>query len=250
MKSLLTLISALAIANLLALGGVVAWLRISDRLNMERVQMVRQAFSRTIADEAQNKAEAATKAEQERASAAEAERIAKPPVTAAETIDTQRREEDEELQVLQRKQREIESLRSALSTQLASLERRERDLEAAKAAFERSRTETARMSEDRQFREALSTLEGQKPRDAKQVLRALIDAGSREQAVAYLSKMDESKRAKVVAEFVKDDPSLAAGLLESVRTRGMPADEAIRDANADRAPNPATGAAGTSSPRR
>lgn len=249
MKSLLTIISAIAIANLLALAGVVGWLRMSDRLNMDRVHLVRRAFTRTIAEEKRADSEAAKAAEQARAAAAEAERIAKPPVTAAETIEAQRGDEDQELQVLQRKQREIESLRSALSTQLLSLERRERDLEAAKAAFERSRTETAKMSEDRQFREALSTLEGQKPRDAKQVLRALIDAGSRAQAVAYLSKMDEGKRSKVMAEFVKDDPSLAAGLLESVRTRGTPALEAARDADAARSPIPASDATDARAPR-
>jgi hypothetical protein len=33
--------------------------------------------------------------------------------------------------------------------------------------------------------------------------------------------MDESKRSKVIAEFVKDDPVVAADLLERLRTRGV-----------------------------
>jgi hypothetical protein len=74
---------------------------------------------------------------------------------------------------------------------------------------------------NKQFLVALATLEGQKPKDAKQVLKALLDVRETDQVVAYLAKMEEGKRSKVIAEFVKDSPAMAADLLERLRTRGV-----------------------------
>jgi hypothetical protein len=74
-----------------------------------------------------------------------------------------------------------------------------------------------------QQRKVLSTLEALKPAQAKQTLQQLIDAGDsgRFQALGYLDQMDEGVRAKIMGEFVKEDPKLAAELLEELRTRGQ-----------------------------
>ena len=106
-----------------------------------------------------------------------------------------------------------------------------------------AKTEWERTLADKQFRTALETLEAQKPKDAKATLQAMIDAdggnattggtgaaakasptaGGRKQVVTYLTAMDEEMRSKVMAEFIKTDPRLAAELLEQLRTRGIDA---------------------------
>ena len=37
----------------------------------------------------------------------------------------------------------------------------------------------------------------------------------------FSARMDEGKRSKVMAEFAKESPTVAAGLLERLRTRGV-----------------------------
>lgn len=48
-----------------------------------------------------------------------------------------------------------------------------------------------------------------------------VDPEGLELVVGYLNAMDERARAKIVAQFVQEDPGLAAELLERLRTRGI-----------------------------
>ena len=56
-------------------------------------------------------------------------------------------------------------------------------------------------------------------RRAKASLSALLDLGEKDQVVSYLSAMDERIRTKIITEFNREDPAVAADLLESIRTR-------------------------------
>ncbi len=222
MKTLWNLLAIMSLVNILAIAGLIGWLKSSDRLNQDRLVALRQVFVKTVAEEVQEKSELDAKlkaAEEERK---EAERAAEPPVTASEKIAEQQFRDEQRAQLVQRQQQELENLRSSLMSQLAKLEEREKKLEAEKKSFDADRKRIAALDQDKQFKLALATLEGQKPKDAKSVLKAIIDQQKQpEQAVNYLSKMEEGKRAKVVAEFVKDDAALAADLLERLRTRGI-----------------------------
>lgn len=226
MKSLLTILACVAIANMLAIGGLIGWLKMTDRLNAERVQSVRKVFAHSIADEERAAATAQAEEEQAEKDRAAADKLAEPPTGAAEQIEQQRTKDESERQRLDRQRDEIEALRAALASRLAELEQREKALAAERKALDDARTSAAKSAVDKQFKDALATLEGQKPRDAKQMLKAMIDENNTAQAVDYLARMEESKRAKVMAEFVKEDAALAAGLLERVRTRGVPAQTA------------------------
>ena len=53
------------------------------------------------------------------------------------------------------------------------------------------------------------------------MLKSMLESRQAEQVIAYLTKMDETKRSKIIAEFVKDEPAVAADLLERMRTRGF-----------------------------
>lgn len=220
MKRLWMIVSTLAIANVLAIAGFLGWLHMTDRLSRARFESVRQMLKVTVTQEQQTAAEAEAAAQQAEAEAKDHAKAEAPPENAAEVIAEKQRQAEKELQLVLRKQQELESLRSFLLKQLADLETRETKLAAEVKAFHADRERLAEVEGAAQFKAALTTLEAQKPRDAKLVLQALIGASQTEQVVSYLAKMDPDKRAKVIAEFVKDEPAVAADLLERIRTRG------------------------------
>jgi len=78
------------------------------------------------------------------------------------------------------------------------------------------------------FKKALATYEGLKPAASASMLLQLmrpgggtgaLDNAGADQAVAYLNAMEDRTRTKIIAEFQKQDPALAAELLERLRTR-------------------------------
>lgn len=221
MRHVWMILSTICIANILALGGVVAWLQSSGRLNRDRIIAVRAMLATPVAEEQRAKAEAQAAQAAENARAEQEARLAAPPETAAARIAHQQLEAEKQLQIALRQKQEIASLREGLMRQLDDLERRERELASQRAAFEAERRQIHETEGMQQFKVALSALESQKPKDAKMVLKALLEARQPEQVVAYLSRMDDTKRSKVLAEFVKDDPAVAADLLERLRTRGL-----------------------------
>ena len=220
MKTIRTIIVTMLIANMLALIGLGVWLKQSGRLNRERVDRVRAVFTKTIEQEEAEKAQATAKAEEQAKAQAAAIKLASAPLTAAEQISKQNDQEEAKLQSALRREREIEDLRSSLLRQKQALDDREKQLIAERASFEAEKKRYAEIEGAQQFKAALTTLEGQKPKDAKSVLRSMLDGQQVEQVVAYLSRMDEGKRTKIIAEFVKDEPTTAADLLERLRTRG------------------------------
>lgn len=220
MKALWNIVSVLAVANLLAFALVGAWLVGTDRLDKQRVERVRTLLGRTISAENAESESMKSESERMKAEGIAAERMAIPPIPAAAIIATARLAQDAELQVDLRRQRELEDLRASLLRLQAGLEARETELMAQMMHFEETKRLYASIEGADQFKTALSTLEGQRAKDAKLVLQALLSIGQHEQVVAYLANMDEGKRSKVVAEFVKDSPSVAADLLERLRTRG------------------------------
>lgn len=221
MKRMWMILSTLAIANILAIGALVGWLHSSGRLNKERVLAVRTMLSTTWEQEQQQKAEAAAHAQMELKQAEDAARQAIPPETAAERIGQMQLDAEKQLQNVLRQKQELASLRAGLMKQLEDLEQREKQLASQRAAFDAERKRIAETEGTQQFKVALTTLENQKAKDAKAVLKALLGAREVDQVVAYLSKMDESKRSKIIAEFVKDEPAVAADLLERLRTYGL-----------------------------
>jgi hypothetical protein len=221
MRTIWNILAVMAIVNLLALAGGVAWLKATDRLSRDRIVQMQERFVKTVAQEQSDKEAAAEEAKRKEADQAKAKKLAEPPTTAAEKIAEQQLKDDQRLQVLLRQQQELDNLRISLMANLARVEDREKKLAAEKLAFAAERKRIADTDGDKQFLVALNTLEGQKPKDAKQVLQALLDQKQTTQVVSYLARMEEGKRAKVIAEFVKGTPSVAADLLERLRTRGI-----------------------------
>lgn len=220
MKTLWNTLAVLAIANLLALGGLVGWLVTGDRLNMDRLRAIRAMMAVTLTDERAAQEAAAAKATADEAAAAEKARLAESPESAAEKLDSQRASDDAARQLNVRLRREIEDLRRQLLAERETLDRDKAEFSAMTAAFERATRQERERLENEQFRQALAALESQKPRDAQQVLAQMLDNGQTEQALNYLGAMGERPRSRVIAEFIKADAKLAAGLLERLRERG------------------------------
>lgn len=221
MKTLWLAVSVLALANLLAVGGFIGWLKASDRLDTDRLRRIREMLSVTVADE-RSAADAATqKAEADAKTAADAARLTVPPETAAEKIAAAGDADDAQLQTVIRRRRELDDVLAAIARERSELDAKAAAVKAERDAFNAERKKVEQAASDAQFRKALATLEAQKPADARAVLEAMMTSGGTEQVIAYISAMEERVRAKVLAEFTQSDSAVAAGLLEQLRTHGV-----------------------------
>ena len=76
MKTLWTIVSLIAVMNILAIGGLVGWLKATDRLNKDRLTTIRQTLAKTIPAEMQEKAAQVVAADEQKKKDAEAARMA------------------------------------------------------------------------------------------------------------------------------------------------------------------------------
>lgn len=245
MSKIWRIVSVMAVANVLALGGLVAWLFMSDRMDLDRLRALRTMLTETLTEEEARLAAEATDAEAMAAQRAEEEKLAQPPLTASERFAMRLERTAMDQQRLDRLQREVDDLRRSLLIERDALAREREAFNAERSAFETARERLVALEGSEQFRKSLSVLEGLRAPQAKTVLGEMIagrapviamDRGADaapapvsdaelglEQAVAYLDAMQDRIRTKVMAEFVKEDPVLASRLLERLRTQGLTA---------------------------
>jgi hypothetical protein len=221
MKKLWTVLSVIAVANLFAIGGLVAFLKFTGRLDAARVREVRQLFSETAAQRKAKEEEAKTKAEADAKIAKDDAKIGTPPVAASDSLDLKLQQSQIDITRLESLKREVQILQETLGRQKARLDDDRRNLEKEKLDFHQARDVVAKAESDTQFKKALATLEGLKADKAKTTLQTLIDQKQVDQVVSYLNAMQERTRTKVIDEFVKSDPKVATDLLERLRTRGL-----------------------------
>jgi hypothetical protein len=221
MKTVWNLLAVLAVANLLGLGAFVGWLKMSNRLDRERLHEIRTVLTQTVSQRKADADAVTAKADQDKKTAAEQAKVGTPPVTASEALDLK-------IQLSQFDQARLEAMRRDVSLLQDTLRRERQALDADRAAFakeksdfEKARQTVAATEGNVQFKKTLATYESLKPDKAKLALKQLIDQKQTDQAVAYLNAMQERPRTKVIDEFLKDDPKVAADLLERLRTRGM-----------------------------
>jgi hypothetical protein len=218
-RSLWMIISTIALANLLALGGFLFWLHSSDRLDMDRLERIREILSETRAAE-QTRLDAT--AEQERTEELrqrEEAAAALPPLTSSERLFLNDESDLIARQRIERMRREIEDLQRTLRTESARLDEREQEVQARRDEFLAMREQIARIEGDQQFKKTVNLLETMRPNQAQGMLQTLIDAGDVEQVVAYLNAMQPRTASRIVALF--PDPVVAADLLERLRTYGL-----------------------------
>jgi flagellar motility protein MotE (MotC chaperone) len=225
MRSLWIAVSTLALANLLALGGFALWLNSTGRLNKERVEKVRQIFQPTVAQDAAKVAEEKAKAEAEAKAAQDVARDKRAPVTAEQRLAIIREYEETQRQKNERLQRETKDLLNQLEIKRADFEKDKADLLAIKKAFEAKVEQVAKEKTDEQLQKTLKVYEAVKPAEAASMLETMLNTGpkGKDQVVSYLNQMSPRVSSRIVSEFSKKDPVLAADLLEKLRTYGLEA---------------------------
>lgn len=241
MKKLGTALSVMAVANMLALAGFALWLKATDRLNIDRLRTVRDVLRPTIAEERDARKKEEERFAREQAEAEERARLERPALTAEQQLAIRLASTEAEWQRRQRFEREVADLRTALDRERAEFEAERASIESTRAAAQAQAEARAALTASEQFRKAVGVIEAMRAPEAKAALLEVMrmgpatavgtlsaDAGvaaeiSEEglaRAVLYLDALQERTRAKVLSEFLKDDPKLAATLLERIRTLG------------------------------
>jgi len=220
-RGLWTIITVLALANMLAMLGFVGWLVGTGRLDESRFNEIREKLGETIeAEEARLETEE-RQAAREAEAAKEEERALIPPITAADRLRNEEAASEVDRQRLERLAREVRDLQSTLVRERRLLDERVEAFEAEKQQFEAMRSRIREIEGQDQFQKAVSHLQAQRPDTARDILQALMAEGDVEQAVSYLNAMGGRQAAKIIGAF--DDPAVAADLLERLRTRGTEA---------------------------
>lgn len=219
MKTLIRIVGVMAVINLLAVLGLTGWLVSQGRLDKERVLEVTAIVGETPQ----------ARAERVEAARLEAEAANAPqPLSDGDTATADRRNEARveltmiDRERLERLQREVRDLQTQLRQQRQLLERDRAEFEEDKAEFQAMRDRLYAIDGAEYFKKALEVLNGMKPADIVPVFNSMMGEGKSEEVISYLAAFDERHRAKVISEFVKGgEVDLAAGLLESLRTRGL-----------------------------
>lgn len=235
MKTLLTAVIVIAIANLLAGLGFVGWLGATDRLSKDRFNRIREILGDTVTSENQKALSEKAKSEQAIADKAAAEKAALPPKSAVEAIGDDRVSTEIRQQQFLRLRDELKQLQLQLDRRQADLDLAKRAIDDREKKYQQRLAESGKALASEQFKQALGALEAQEPADARKVLQSIIDSpAGKEQAISYLAAMSSRNRAAVLTEFIQSDEKLAADLLEQLRTRGA----------APSSPTPSTAAQG------
>jgi small-conductance mechanosensitive channel len=260
MKKLWNIIAVFAVANLVAVGGLVGWLRMSGRLNWDRARTVREMLTPTLASDAAKAADAVAKADAEKKAAEEAIKAGRPPLTAAEKLAARVEATELDRQRMERLRREVQDLQAVLARERSELESQRAQFGQDQKTFDEQVRQVGEVARSEQFQKTLGVLQTMKPAAVKSLLMEVMQMGAPQiasqpefaqpgmtangsasieavpavdaasagvmgggmrVAVEYLNSMEERARTKVMAEFAKSDPRLAAELLESLRLRGQ-----------------------------
>jgi len=203
----------------------VAWLVLSNRLDMDRVYAIREILVATIDEEHEHKRIAedeAIAAEQAIAAAAARENPMPPSshqISYSDLIDQKQRDN------ARRASDDIARLRRELELERADFLRERLAFEEEKSAWDGNRSAVIRQSSDDQFRQAVQLLEGLPSKQAKEMLIKMIDEGDMGRAVACLAAMKSYTATKVVREFKTDaEQQVATELLNRLMALGSPPD--------------------------
>lgn len=236
MKTIWSIVSALAVGHLLAIAGFCGWLVATERLDMDRLRVIREMVQETIPEQQAREQSEREAAEAE--AAAEAARLAEAedngiPLMADGVVRAKIEASEMDVQRLNRMRRQVADLQESMRIQRAQLEADRAAFEQQKAAHEAEQQRIAEIESAEQFQTALRVYEGLRPAAAQNMLAELMagaggaargkgGASGEDLVVAYLAAMQERQRNKIMTEFEKEDPAVAAALLERLRTRGLP----------------------------
>jgi flagellar motility protein MotE (MotC chaperone) len=225
-RNLKLIVGLLALGNIAGIVGLIAWLGVSDRLSVERLEAAREIFAVTIAEE---RREAARIEAEEAARDEELKKLGRPGTTPlhAEAVMRIINERDQTAQQrFERQEAEIATIRETLENERMALEAEERKFQDMVDRFERRRADLAEREGSEQFAKAVKIYSLCKPDEARDMMRNLIGAGEIDRVVSYLNAMKPDIAQKIISAFAEDDAALAADLLERLRSHGLEMPEA------------------------
>lgn len=224
MKNAFVALTVLALANLVAVIAFLGWLGATDRLDSSRVRQIREVLAPTISQEKAKEVELQQQKTQVEQDANAKAKLARPATTSEQELAARLEQTEIDRQRGQRLRDEHTQLQRSIAEMTAWLEDLRTQVATARREFEAVTKGTRDAATDQQFKKTLGVLSGLKADKAKAALTEIMGATpeGKAQVVTYINAMDEEVRTKVVQEFLKDDPKLAAELLEMLRTRGIP----------------------------
>ncbi|MCP3903363.1 MAG: hypothetical protein GY715_06980 [Planctomycetes bacterium] len=232
MKRFWTIVSFIAVVNLLSLIMFVGWLLQSGRLDRDRLLEVRELLAMTPAEAEALADEESALLEVQQTAAAEEERQRNPPLPSSAAIARTSLQIEQNDHALRRLRDETAQHLAELEFRAKQLDERETALEARRRAWETSTADEVRRKTDEQFRKAVRLLEALPGKQAKRMLLELVAQGSLDQAVTYINAMNPRAATKALKELKTDDENrLATQLLERVRTLGIEAEVAESTSN-------------------
>ena len=237
MKSIWNIVSIMAVANLVAVLLLIGFVAATGRLNVERVNALRDLFQPTIASEAAKAEQEKAESEADERQVAEAKHEARlrgesestgEPIMADDMVNIKLEQSEIDRQNLHLLTQHVERLRQTLRSELEQLDRKYKEFEAERKAFSDLRDAEGKTRSDGQFRKSVATLEQMAPKSAKRTIEAMfraeagmpVDEAGMTRAVRLLDAMEEGARTAVIDQFQKDDPALAAGLLARIEQHG------------------------------
>jgi len=225
MKTLWQVISLLAVVHILGLAGFVGFLAGTDRINAERVELVRDTFMLTVAEEQAEEEElaaVAADAESTDERVATASDIDDPaPVSVAERLAQERAQNEATLRQIERTRKEVEDLRRNLKLAQERVQKQHDQLMAEKKAVEEKLTQIEQRLNDEGFKKAVQLYEALPAKQTKQMFVKLIGEGQIEQVVMYMEAMESRKAGGVMKEFKSEaDLAMAVDIAERLRARG------------------------------
>jgi len=233
MKKIWVLVVTMLTANSMAVVGLVSWLALSGRMDIDRITKVREMFGETIDEQNMRLAEEEAQLQETQA---QAENVVPKglPRSASELVAMRLEATAVDRQLIERLRREVEDLQRKLRRDQSMLDSRARDFKKEREAFNAMRAGLAAIEGQEQFRKSVELVNSLKPADSKVLLDVLLNEGNQEQVVSYLDALEERSRSQIISEFIKDgQQDLAANLLESIRLRGL---EAVVDGDITNGP--------------
>ena len=223
MKTVWTIIVTIALANILAMAGVIGWLGMTNRLSADRVDALRAMFQETVSEQKSREESEAASKEAERNQLFESARRGALPVGVTQLNDDFYEQQQIEQRRVDRDRDDVARMEEQLAERRSAFEADVQAFEAEREAFEEMREEIRAREGDDQFQKSLKTLESLQPEAAHSMLNSMLEEGKKEEVVAYISEMAARSRTKLISQFQTQDPAVAADLLERLRTYGIDA---------------------------
>ena len=200
------------------------------RINGERLQQMVDTFRLTIAEEAEQQADAEQATEENQQlfeQQAWLQSTGDGPKTLRDELDNSQQADESALVRIELFNAQNKALREEMERFKTDHAQRMTQLQAERDAFEKMVKQRAEQTEGANFQQVVGLYQTQPAKLTKQAFQSLIKQGQTDQVVEYLAAMSSRKAGKVLSQFkTPEEIEQAAGLLERLRTR----DEYLMDA--------------------